>query len=578
LRLARKLVALGFTVLRFDYSATGDSAGAMDDDASIDQWVADVGTARDFIASCGCDRVGVVGLRVGATIASRALGDGSGIDALAMWDPCATGRAFLREQQVLKAMTFNANSPYDEEKGLDLLSLWLPTSIADDLSAISLDASRCPEGVKSLLVTRENRPKSTQVLAWLEHAEATEIAANGQEEFLDVAPGISELPLDTIDQIAAWFDQIFDDRTVPVTRHINREAVVARDSEGEEIVEKLSTFGSAGLFGIVTEPVVDAGLPPVVLLNVGLLHHIGPGRLWVDAAREWAANGNRVLRFDLGGIGDSPALPYRSEGEEYPLEAVDDIIDAMRLVAPDDYEQVILVGICSGAYHALEAGIALSIAGAAIINPILSFDPGEVREGRPLDTRRNAVQPRHGIVRWMRGSRAITRIARWSPLWRMRESPRMAQIIDEWTPEFIWNLLDKVGTIRSGASVLEMIGAEGTSILLICGDREARTFRRASRRIDALIAGGVLTFEVLPGLDHSLFIAKSRHDTKRWLDGFISALGSRDPLERVSGAETKKLSSTSRRTGLTPDELHGDKAAGATVELIARGVDPKSTA
>jgi alpha-beta hydrolase superfamily lysophospholipase len=576
-RLARRLEAMGFAVLRFDYSATGDSAGSIKEDASVDQWIADVRVARDFIVSCGSDRVGVVGLRVGATLAARALDDRSRFDALALWDPCATGRAFLREQQALKAMTFNANSPYEEEEGLDLLSLWIPSSLAADLSAIALDGSRFPEGLKSLLVTRVNRPKSAQVLEWLERPGAEEIAAKGQEEFLDVAPGISVLPLDTIDQIAGWFDEIFDERAVPVTRHVTSEAVVAHDAEGKQIVERLSTFGSAGLFGVVTEPAVDAGLPPVVLLNVGLLHHIGPGRLWVDAAREWAANGSRVLRFDLGGIGESPALPYRSDGEEYPLEAVDDIIDAMRLVAPDDHENVILVGICSGAYHALEISIALSITGAAIINPILSFDPTEVREGRPLDTRRNAVQPRHGIVRWMRGSRAITRIARWSPLWRIRESPRVAQIIDEWTPEFIWNLLDKMGTIRSGASVLEMIGAEGTSILLICGDREARTFRRASKRIDALVSAGVLTFEVLPGLDHSLFSAKSRRDTKRWLDGFVSAFGKRDPGQ-ASDPTTKDAPANSRGSRLQPDESEDSETLAAAVEVLAPGFDPDSTA
>jgi alpha-beta hydrolase superfamily lysophospholipase len=577
LRLARRLETMGFAVLRFDYSATGDSSGSMEAGASIDQWVADVGFASDFIRSCGSERVGVVGLRVGATLAARSLVDHGGFDALAMWDPCATGRAFLREQQALKALTFNANSPYEEEEGLDLLSLWMPSSLAADLSALSLDSSQYPEGLKSLLVTRVNRPKSSQVLEWLECPGAEEIAAKGQEEFLDVAPGISVLPLDTIDQIAGWFDRIFDDQATAMTRHVTSEAVVAHDAEGKQIIEHLSNFGSAGLFGVVTEPAVDAGLPPVVLLNVGLLHHIGPGRLWVDVARAWAAEGSRVLRFDLGGIGESPAIPYRADGEEYPLEAVDDIIDAMRLVAPDDYENVILVGICSGAYHALETSIALSITGAAIINPILSFDPTEIREGRPLDTRRNAVQPRHGIVRWMRGSRTITRIAQWSPLWRVRESPRLAQIIDEWTPEFVWNLLDKTGIIRSGASVLEMIGSGGTSILLICGDREARTFRRAGKRIDALISAEVLTFQVLPGLDHSLFSAKSRRDTRRWLDGFVSAFGSKGSTG-TNDLRVSTASAAARDTVLQPDNSEGGTPLAAAAELLAPGFDPESTA
>jgi alpha-beta hydrolase superfamily lysophospholipase len=577
LRLARRLQEMGFAVLRFDYSATGDSAGSMEQDASIDHWVSDVGIARDFIASCGVERIGVVGLRIGATLAARSLVEHGGFEALAMWDPCSTGRVFLREQQALKALTFTGNSSYDDADGLDLISLWMPGSLATDLSAIGLDASRCPDGVKTLLVTRVNRPKSAQVLDWLEHPGAEEIEAKGQEEFLDVAPGISELPLDTIDRIAEWFDGVFDERATPITRHVTSEAVVARDDEGREIVERLSTFGSAGLFGVVTEPAVDAGLPPLVLLNVGLLHHIGPGGLWVDVARQWAAKGARVLRFDLGGIGESPALPYHSEGVEYPLEAVEDIVDAMRFVAPDDYENVILVGICSGAYHALETSIALSITGAAIINPILSFDPTEVREGRPIDTRRNAVQPHYGIVRWMRGSPAVTRITRWSPILRVRESPRVAQIIDEWTPEFVWNLLDKTGAIRSGASVLEMIGSGGTSILLICGDLEARTFRRAGKRIDALISAGVLTFEVLPGLDHSLFSAKSRRDARRWLDGFVSAFGE-DDVAATGGSSNSGRPGASRRIGGPTDKSVRIAPPDSDSELVAPGFDPESTA
>src|ERR1700733_8104900 len=51
LRLARQLENMGFAVLRFDYSATGDSAGSMESDASIARWVEDVDAARAFIAS-----------------------------------------------------------------------------------------------------------------------------------------------------------------------------------------------------------------------------------------------------------------------------------------------------------------------------------------------------------------------------------------------------------------------------------------------------------------------------------------------------------------------------------------------
>ena len=43
-------------------------------------------------------RVGVVGLRLGATLAAAELARGGPVDDLVLWDPCATGRSFLREQ------------------------------------------------------------------------------------------------------------------------------------------------------------------------------------------------------------------------------------------------------------------------------------------------------------------------------------------------------------------------------------------------------------------------------------------------------------------------------------------------
>ena len=53
-----------------------------------------------------------------------------------------------------------------------------------------------------------------------------------------------------------------------------------------------------------------------VLLNAGLIHHIGPNRIYVKLARQIAALGIVALRFDLSGIGDS--LP---RSDSLPREA-----------------------------------------------------------------------------------------------------------------------------------------------------------------------------------------------------------------------------------------------------------------
>ncbi|HEY6895128.1 MAG TPA: alpha/beta fold hydrolase [Rhodanobacteraceae bacterium] len=61
-----------------------------------------------------------------------------------------------------------------------------------------------------------------------------------------------------------------------------------------------------GLFAMATQPDAPTGLPVVVLLNAGLVHRVGPFRLYVPLARTLAAAGFPVVRFDQPGVGDAP--------------------------------------------------------------------------------------------------------------------------------------------------------------------------------------------------------------------------------------------------------------------------------
>jgi pimeloyl-ACP methyl ester carboxylesterase len=88
----------GFHVLRFDYSCTGDSAGA-GRDASIEEWLDDVDWAIDELQDTAMvERISVVGLRWGATLAALACAGRSDVDRLILWDPVVSGRAYLDAQ------------------------------------------------------------------------------------------------------------------------------------------------------------------------------------------------------------------------------------------------------------------------------------------------------------------------------------------------------------------------------------------------------------------------------------------------------------------------------------------------
>ncbi len=73
--------------------------------------------------------------------------------------------------------------------------------------------------------------------------------------------------------------------------------------------EQAVNFGEKqSLVGILTDPQNEKGSNiqvGAILLNSGILHRVGPGRTYVKMARELAALGFTVLRFDFSGIGDS---------------------------------------------------------------------------------------------------------------------------------------------------------------------------------------------------------------------------------------------------------------------------------
>lgn len=113
--------------------------------------------------------------------------------------------------------------------------------------------------------------------------------------------------------------------------------------------ERAVTFGTAGrLTGILTEPDpadARAGAPAVLTCNVGLNHHVGPYRFYVDLARALAKRGFASLRFDLSGLGDSAVRRDSTAEHERALE---DLTCAMALVTERTGQQTFVpVGFCS---------------------------------------------------------------------------------------------------------------------------------------------------------------------------------------------------------------------------------------
>lgn len=98
----RLLAATGVPALYFDYLGTGDSEGAFEE-SSLATYLEDIGIATRFLRDRGeVHQCGLLGLRLGATLAIQAAGKEPALSPLILWaplaDPSAYFRTFLRRR------------------------------------------------------------------------------------------------------------------------------------------------------------------------------------------------------------------------------------------------------------------------------------------------------------------------------------------------------------------------------------------------------------------------------------------------------------------------------------------------
>jgi len=119
----------------------------------------------------------------------------------------------------------------------------------------------------------------------------------------------------------------------------------------DEITERAIRFGpSRNLVGIISE-ITDHDaiihLPGIILLNAGLVHRVGPSRIYVKMARKLAELVHSFLRFDFSGIGDSNR---RTDTLSFEKSAIQETGHAMDFLSNSrGINQFVLIGLCSGA-------------------------------------------------------------------------------------------------------------------------------------------------------------------------------------------------------------------------------------
>lgn len=518
---AHRLAGLGFVVVRFDYDGLGDSVGHVEEPGRLRAWLDSVHEAVALARSHTDAPLSVLGMRLGALLAVAAADERDDVHGLVLWDSPRSGSSYIREQRVRQNTSVGGADP--ELSTFTAVGLSLTAEARADLAGLD---QRALATLPAEVVLAADRPQA-RALSTTARTRSGEpcarITADDQDEFLLY----QTLPVATEDAVVDWFDRTYLETSSVDPDGAGPARTTLRIPGGSERVVRI---GDADLFGIVTEPDVPTTTTATVFVPDAFTPHVGQSRIWTDTARDWCRSGRPSLRFDLSGCGDSDARPG-AEGHRYKiLEHLDEVSDAVRSVRPDDPADTFLVGLCSGAYHALESGLELSVRGVALINPVLAFPSVE----DPVSPRRRAIQRTRPWI-----SRPLGRVAgriawKLSPryhqdptfVWeRMLEScfwQRSANHQLAWVPEWLWTVVNRILVVQRPEQLMRRVLAGGTSVLWVSGEADWRLSTLGSQRALARVARQEdLTLLPMEDLDHAMMRPGARDRVVEAVTAFI---------------------------------------------------------
>ncbi len=469
--LAERLAERGCHVLRFDPDGTGDSAGDQWDPARVEAWRRSVDHAADALRRWGVTSLVVIGLRIGGTLALLQ-GCDVGADAVVAWAPVVRGRRYVSELQLLGLPVPEAP---DQPGGIVQAGSVFAAETLADLGAIDLATLPDRPAPRVLVVDRDDKPASTTLLERLRvlGIEPDHVVRGGTELATDRPTEYATVADDIVDEICGWVEP-GEVGALPAVAGSDHRTAATIGWHGVTVDEEVVRLGEAGLVGILTRP---AGTPrgTVVWLNSGSEPHVGPGRAWVEYARDLARSGFVSLRVDFSGWGESPDRGH-VPGRPYDQHGVGEVGEIVGALRERGHRRIVLAGLCAGAWIALRATLTVDVDGVIAINPQMYWQPGDPVEADLVSE---------------------TRVRR---LPEIRRNKRLRSV-------GLWWMLDVFGVRHPAATWLKDLAgrqtpilaafAEGDDGLEFLHDRTGRAWRRALR-------SGLISSVTVAGIDHPM--------------------------------------------------------------------------
>ncbi len=531
--LAEAVARAGFPCLRFDYPGTGNSLGAMEAVTEAATWTRAVGDAADFLrAYSGVKRFVLIGQSLGALLAAEAAAARADVAALLLIAPAVKGRAYLRELALTARMVdekIGVKQDVVPGGGLGLLGFSLSPAMVCSLERLDLTKAGAGGLASVVVYDREDRRQGAEVS---EHYRRLGIAARldlvaPYHLLVSDATTIQPLPV-TPEQIAATLLDLYP--TIPALAP-PRIPLLPATLRAEAFREEPVAFGPAsGLRGTWCQPARGAadGLA-FVFLNRGLNAQIGWRRMSVDHARALAARGAASLRFDFGGLGESPDSLERPAPLIYSDLLAADVRAAVDVLVARGATRVALVGVCSGAFAALAAAAAdPRVSDLVVVNAQrLVWNPAEsvedvVRYGlRSMGDYLGDVRSRGALRKLLRSRRRVV-----PALWFLLKR-RFADALKARLPLELRAVLLRDRMAGRVTRLFADLAGRGTRVALLYSDndpglRELAQYYGARGR--GLRLPGVAV-SVIPGADHNLTSARAAD----WLLDQLIGLGATEP-------------------------------------------------
>jgi alpha/beta superfamily hydrolase len=209
-RLAFSLSDAGVHVLRFDYFGVGDSAGE-GEEASIVGWREDIAEAIEELKSmAGVQRIDLVGVRLGATMAAEVAVKRTDINSLVLWDPVVSGAEYVADLDAAHAEFIAARTRYTPLPPTDKshrVCYPFPASLEAQMRALDLTALAPRLRPKTLLILSESLASHGVLLERLKAAgDRTKIEhVSGAAPWRQLAVGWDGvMPTEALAEIEAW--------------------------------------------------------------------------------------------------------------------------------------------------------------------------------------------------------------------------------------------------------------------------------------------------------------------------------------------------------------------------------------